>query len=152
MRPPTDRLDGRARAWRIVAIAVLAAGFLGGTTIGDDHWWPFSPWRMFSTSTPVTGSVDSTFIEVRTLRDPTWTQAPLTPASVGLNRAEVEGRFDAIEADPSLLGTLADSHARLRPDDPPWTGVRVTVRHFAIIDGLATGRHTDEVVASWEAP
>lgn len=149
---PPERLTGSARAWRIVVITALAVGFLGGTTIGDDDWWPFSPWRMFSTSTPVTGSVAAAFIEVRTTRERAWTPAPLMPSSVGLNRAEIEGRLDAIRADPSLLATLAASHARLCPDDPPWTGVRVALRHSAIVDGRATGRHTDVVLATWEAP
>ena len=75
--------------------------------------------------------------------------APLTPANVGLNRAEVEGRLDLIKGDPSVLGTLAASHGRLRPEQEPWIGIRVVIRRFLLKDGALTGESRDETVAEW---
>ncbi len=49
--PEIVRLPVIARAWRIALLALLTAGFLAGSAVGQDDWWPFSPWRMFSTST-----------------------------------------------------------------------------------------------------
>jgi len=151
---------GRAGvAWRTALVAVLAALFLAGTLVGDDHWWPFGPWRMFSTSQAPTGAVVYMSIEVRsdTSADRVpgetddWRPAPITLESVGLNRAEVEGRIPRIVADPDLLGTLARSHARLRPQDAPWTGVRLVRNAAVIVDRRPTGETRRTVLATWEA-
>ncbi|MGL4178841.1 MAG: hypothetical protein ACRCSN_22530 [Dermatophilaceae bacterium] len=147
----TVRLGSVARAWRTLVVAALAVGFTAGSLVGDDHWWPFAPWRMFSTSTPPGGAVVYLSIEVRTDRDSSWRPAGITPETVGLNRAEVEGRVLQIVADPSMLGTLAGAHARLRPDDPRWSGVRL-VRNAAVLDGRApTGEVRRTVLATWSA-
>lgn len=145
-------LGPRAKSWRAVLVLLLAAGFLGGTSLGDDHWWPFSPWRMFSTSTDPNTAVASTLIEVRTAAEPqTWAPAPLTPSSVGLNRAEIEGRLDLIRDDPHVLASLAASHARLRPADPAWLGIRVVIRRHLLSNGSPTGEVRDQTVAQWDA-
>ncbi|MGL5863990.1 MAG: hypothetical protein ACRCY9_22335 [Phycicoccus sp.] len=145
------RLGPVARAWRAVVVVVLAVGFAAGSLVGDDHWWPFAPWRMFSTSTPPGGAVVFMSIEVRTGVGAPWRPAGITPETVGLNRAEVEGRIPQIVADPSMLGTLAGSHARLRPDDPRWSGVRL-VRNAAVLEGRApTGEVRQTVLATWTA-
>ncbi|MEI2777566.1 MAG: hypothetical protein V9G19_16640 [Tetrasphaera sp.] len=138
------------KAWRTLVLLALAALFLGGTFVGDDHWWPFSPWRMFSTSTGPNASVRSTLIEVRDAAAPaTWRAAPIEPDSVGLNRAEVEGRLDHIQGRPDMLATLAASHSRLEPDEPAWIGIRVVVRHYLLRDGALTGEHRDQLIAQW---
>jgi hypothetical protein len=152
--PPKDviRLPLVGRAWRALLLLVLTSLFLGGTAVGQDDWWPFSPWRMFSTSTSPSGSVNSLRIEAQIGNDPTWQLAPLVPSSVGLNRAEVEGRIPQITADPTILGTLARSHAELRPDEPPWRAVRV-VRHEVLLQGgVPTGEIRDTELAQWNAP
>jgi hypothetical protein len=76
----------------------------------------------------------------------------LTPPNVGLNRAEIEGRIPQIEADPSRLGTLAASHAELRPDAPAWTALRVVRRLIVVVDRKPTGEVRTEVLAEWRAP
>ncbi|MGL5816251.1 MAG: hypothetical protein ACRCYR_01705 [Phycicoccus sp.] len=145
------RLGAVARAWRTLVVVALAVGFAAGSLVGDDHWWPFAPWRMFSTSTAPGGAVVYMSIEVRTDRGAPWRPAGITPETVGLNRAEVEGRIPQIIADPSMLGTLAGAHARLRPDDPRWSGVRL-VRNAAVLDGRSpTGEVRQTVLATWSA-
>jgi hypothetical protein len=144
------RLRPAARAWRAAVVVALTLLFCAGSVVGDDHWWPFSPWRMFSTSQAATGSVWSTGIEVRTADAPEqWAPASLTPENVGLNRAEIEGRIPQIEGDPSRLGTLARSHARLRPDAPAWVGLRVVRHKIVVVDRVPTGEVETEVVAEW---
>lgn len=146
------RLGAPARAWRVAVVVLLAAGFCAGSLVGDDHWWPFSPWRMFSTSQAATGAVWSTGIEVQTADAPgEWVPAPLTPGNTGLNRAEIEGRIPQIQADPSRLGTLAASHAKLRPDAPAWTALRVVRRQIVVVDRRPTGEVRSEVLAEWSA-
>ncbi len=150
--PAVDVLGAGSRAWRVVVLAALTAVFVAGSVVGQDDWWPFSPWRMFSTSQAPTGAVVAMAIEVRTGTDPTWVVAPLTPESVGLNRAEVEGRSGRIAADPSLLATLAASHARLRPSAPAWTAVRLMRRETVVVDRRPTGEMRTTEVARWAAP
>ena len=78
------RLGTLSRTWRAAVLLVLAGLFCAGSLVGDDPWWPFGPWRMFSTSQAATGSVISTGIEVQTARAPgDWVPAPLTPENVG---------------------------------------------------------------------
>ena len=147
------RLSAVARTWRTLVVLTLTALFCAGSLVGDDHWWPFSPWRMFSTSQAATGSVISTGIEVQTADAPgEWVRAPLTPENVGLNRAEIEGRIPQIVADPSRLGTLATSHAELRPDSAAWTALRVVRRQIVVVDRKPTGEVRTQVLAEWRAP
>ncbi|MGA8977523.1 MAG: hypothetical protein WB473_00235 [Pedococcus sp.] len=153
MEPGAVRLGTAARTWRAVVVLGLVVLFCAGSLVGNDHWWPFSPWRMFSTSQAATGAVWSTGIEVQTADAPgTWVSAPLTPGNTGLNRAEIEGRIPQIEADPARLGTLARSHAQLRPNAPAWTALRVVSRQIVVVDRKPTGEVRTQVRAQWEAP
>jgi hypothetical protein len=142
-------LSWTGRAWRSLLLLALAALFLAGTAVGQDDWWPFGPWRMFAASTSPSGSVHSLRIEVQEGTDPAWRPADLEPSSVGLNRAEVEGRVPALTADPELLGTLAVAHSRLRPEQPAWRAIRVVDRQILLSDGTPTGEVRDTVLADW---
>lgn len=151
--PGTVRLSGVGKSWRAILTVVLVGLFCAGSLVGNDHWWPFSPWRMFATSQAATGSVWSTGIEVRTADNPDqWVRAPLNPANVGVNRAEIEGRIPQIEADPARLGTLAESHSRLRPTSAQWLGLRVVRQKIIVVDRQPTGEIQSEVLAEWSAP
>lgn len=146
------RLGPLSRAWRAAVVLMLAGLFCAGSLVGDDPWWPFSPWRMFSTSQAATGSVISAGIEVQTARAPgMWVAAPLTPENVGLNRAEIEGRIPQIVGEPARLGTLAVSHSRLRPDEPAWTALRVVRREIVLEDRRPTGEVRQQTLAQWSA-
>lgn len=143
------RLSTRGRAWRATVAAMLTVGYLAGSLVGDDHWWPLGPWRMFSTSTSPNAAVTVSAIQVQVAGDPTWLDTTLNPTNVGLNRAEVEGRQFQIEADPGMLGTLAEAHARLHPDDEPWTGARLVRRSTVLENRAPTGETRERVVAEW---
>ena len=69
----------------------------------------------------------------------------------GFGRAETEGRIPHIESDPARLGTLAASHAQLRPDAPEWTALRVVRRLIVVVDRKSTGEVRTEVLAEWRA-
>jgi hypothetical protein len=143
------RLGVPGRAWRAALVVLLTVGYLAGSLVGDDHWWPLAPWRMFSTSTSPDAAVTVSALQVRTAAEPVWRDTGLTPANVGLNRAEVEGRHNQILADPAMLETLAEAHARLRPADAPWTGVRLVRRSTVLADRAPTGETRERVVAEW---
>jgi hypothetical protein len=143
----------RLRPWAkvtLVAFLLAVTGlFFAGTTVGNDNWWPFGPWRMYSTSTPPSGSVVALKIEVLEGTDPTWQPANLTPRSVGLNRAEIEGRVPQLTANPSILATLIRSHARLRPHDQPWHAIRVVRSEVLLSNGALTGKTRDTTLVTW---
>ncbi|HSK55608.1 MAG TPA: hypothetical protein VK908_10145 [Jiangellales bacterium] len=145
-------LGRRARAWRLALAACLAVGYLAGTLVGDDHWWPLAPWRMYSTSTAPTGAVSVPVLQVQGMEDETWRDTPLRPRNIGLSRAELEGRQDVVLRDPAVLATIAATHARLDPDDPPWTGVRLVRRSTVIEDRSPTGAVRERVLAEWTVP
>jgi hypothetical protein len=141
---------GRAgRTWRLAVAALLVAGYLAGTLVGDDHWWPLAPWRMYSTATAPTGAVSVPILQVQVLGDETWRDTPLRPRNIGLSRAELEGRQDVVLRDPAVLATIAATHARLDPDDRPWTGVRLVRRSTVIEDRSPTGEVRERVLAEW---
>jgi len=145
------RLGPLARGWRVAVAAALAGGYLAGSLVGQDSWWPFGPWRMFATSTAPTGDVTVLALQVAAAADPAWRDSALTPADIGLNRAEVEGRQVELAADPRILRTLASAHARLHPRDPAWTGIRLVRRATVLRDGRPTGELRESVLVQWTA-
>lgn len=149
--PHRVRLRRRGRAWRAALVCLLTVGYVSGSLVGDDHWWPLGPWRMFSTSTSPNAAVTVSALQVQVAGDPAWVDTGLNPPNVGLNRAEVEGRQNQILADPAMLATLAEAHARLDPDDEPWTGVRLVRRSTVLENRVPTGETRERVVAEWTA-
>ena len=147
-----EQLGRIGRTWRVVLVAVLAVLFVLGSTVGDDHWWPFAPWRMFSTSTNPNRAVVSTVMEVRTDAHPdVWNRHAIRLRDVGLNRAEIEGRLARIREDPTMLATIAEAHERLRPERSRWLGIRFVFERHLLEGGKPTGEITREVVATWES-
>ncbi|GLY17365.1 hypothetical protein Kisp01_43800 [Kineosporia sp. NBRC 101677] len=143
------RLGRPAKALLATTLAVVSALFLGGTFVGTDAWWPFAPWKMYSTSTAPSGPVGSTRIEIQENGSGPWQPASLHPDTVGLNRAEVEGRMPLIQQDPSVLGTLLESHAELQPDAPRWTAIRIVRSDVLLENGRRTGETRDTTLAVW---
>jgi hypothetical protein len=129
----------------------MAAALTVGTVWGDDDDFPFGPLRMYSTSSPPNGGVTELAIEARVGNAP-YDRAALSPANVGMNRAEVEGQVPKIVADPAILGTLAAAHARLKPHQPDWTAVRLVRRRHILVDRKPTGQVDVTVVAEWVRP
>ncbi len=146
-----DRCPPQRRAAQTVFTLAVAVLLGLGAVVGDDHWYPVGPFRMFSTATPPDGHVSAMSLEVR-VGDDAWERTALSPRNVGVNRAEVEGRVPQIIADPTLLRDLADAHARMHPADAPWTGVRIVRNRTLIIDSQPTGTVETEVVSTWTAP
>lgn len=149
--PAADRCPPRRRAVQTLVTLALAVLLGLGTVVGDDHWYPVGPFRMYSTATKPDGFVVAMSLQVRA-EDGVWVPISLTPRNVGVNRAEVEGRIGAIVADPTLLRDLAEAHARMHPDDPLWTGVRLVSNRTAIKDSRPTGAVETAVVSTWTAP
>lgn len=142
-------LTSAGRRARVAITLVLAALTLAGTLVGQDDDFPFGPFRMYSTRDDPDGTVVSTRVEAR---DATGRLRTVDERSTGLRRAEVEGQVRRFVADPALLGALARAHRRLRPDEPPFTEVRVVERVYELRDSRPTGQESERVVVTWRAP
>lgn len=146
----TVQLGIGGRTWRAIVMVAVMTLFILGSLIGNDHWWPFSPWRMFATATKPTGAVSVMAIEVQKSEDGKWTPVPINPWIMGVNRAEVEGQVPQTIDDPDRLGTLAETHSKLKPNEAEWVGVRMVRRSSVIEDGEPTGELRTTVQATWQ--
>jgi hypothetical protein len=137
-------------AIRVAATVMGLALITAGTVWGQDDHFPFGPFRMYATSNSPDGPINVVRIESYTEADG-WRRASLTPASVGMNPAEVEGQLPRFVDQPDLLGKLAATHARLQPDDEPWTAMRLVRRQYVLVDREPTDIR-ESVIAEWSAP
>ena len=142
-------LSDTGRRVRVPVTLLLAVLTLAGTAVGQDDDFPFGPFRMYSTRDDPDGTVVSTRVEAR---DATGRLRTVDERSTGLRRAEVEGQVRRFVADPELLGALSRAHERLRPDEAPFTEVRVVERVYQLRDSRPTGEQTERVVVVWRAP
>jgi hypothetical protein len=51
--------------------------------------------------------------------------------------------------DPDMLGTLARSHAKLRPHEAPWSAVRVVRTQVMLAGGTPTGEVRRSTLVAW---
>ena len=143
------RLGPAARAARLAAALVVLVLMLTGTVQGDDDAFPFGPFRMYSTRADPDQPVISTRVVGLTAAGE---EIRLSGGQVGLRRAEFEGQIPRIEADPELLGLLADSYAEKHPDAEEIVEVQVIQRRIELEDGQPTGVWTDRVLIDHDLP
>jgi hypothetical protein len=143
------RLGSAARLVRLVAATAVLVLVLAGTVWGDDDAFPFGPFRMYSTRADPNQPVISTRVVGLTAAGE---EVRLSGGQVGLRRAEFEGQLPRIEADPELLGLLAESYALANPDAEELVEVQVVQRRFELVDGQPTDAFTDRVVVEHELP
>ena len=143
-----DRKLGRiGLTWRIVAAVAGILLVAWGTFLGNDVYWPFAPMSQYAFRVGHDDSILSTYLQARTATG-RLIVVPISPPSLDIARAEVEGQLPAIERDPTLLRDLIAPYARLHPGQPAltqaWLKQRVTVLH----DGRAAGGY-DQTLVGW---
>ena len=151
MNAEAGGLTAGGRKARSAAAALLVAALVASALVGVDDWFPLAPFRMYSTANSPNGEIAVVGLEVL---EPggEWRRVALRPSTVGVSVAEVEGQLPRLVGDPELIGLLADAHARLHPDAPPWEGVRLLRLAQPLRDGAPEGERTREVLAEWTAP
>lgn len=133
------------RTARLAGTAIVLGLLLIGTFWGDDDHFPFGPFRMYSTTNELNGTVNAIrFRAVNAEGD------AIEPRSqhFGLRPAEINGQVARIRRDPALLANLAETYQRLHPDRPPL--VEIQLRYG--LHQLSNGRpiaYTEEEVATW---
>ncbi len=149
---PASSGDGEAlprvgRVWRLAAVTVVALLLAYGTVRGTDDLFPFGPFVMYAFSVPSDGEIRSTWVEAD-LATGRRVQVPLSPAGVGLRRAEIEGQLPRIVRQPSRLQALAVAHHRLHPREPGYSRLYVLTRVTRLHQGVAAGSSV-KVTSQW---
>ena len=126
------------RRVRLAAVTVVFGVLLAGNVWGDDHHFPFGPFRMYATSGRPNGAVRTPALVG--VRD--GTAFRINPQSFGLRRAELEGQVNRFK-DPDLLDQLAAAYGE------PLDELRLVTVIRRIRDSHSVGESTHEVVAVW---
>ncbi len=140
--PPVRALSRRSRVSRLVAAAAVLALLTTGTLVGQDHDFPFGPFRMYATRDDPNGTVIQAVVLARTAGGRT---VDVTDTSGAPRRAELEGRLSTFELNPSLFNALGPAYVHAAPDVVTVTLVR---REFRLRHGRNAGT-VDVRLASW---
>ncbi|MEW1958893.1 hypothetical protein [Kineococcus sp. NPDC059986] len=143
-------LSPRSVAWRVAALGAGVAVLLGGQLADTNDWFPLGSLSQYATPRPADGSVVSTSLEGTTV-DGRTVPVPLSPAAVGLSRAELEGQGQRIIADPALLGDIARSRAALHPGADRLRQLRLVRSEQQMRDARLVGPTEVRVLATWTA-
>ena len=135
----------RGRLARSVATAVVALLLLAGTFKGDDDHFPFGPFRMYSTTNELDGTVNAIRFEARNAAGEF-----LEPRAqdFGLRPAEINGQVARIRRDPSLLAHLATAYERIHPDRAPLEEIQVKYGLHQLSNGRPVS-YSEQEVATW---
>lgn len=136
------------RRLALLALLVVAALLLVGSLKGDDDAFPFGPFRMYSTANAPGGTITSITLEKRLDGATAWTR--VTDGQIGMRRAEYEGQWRAIVADPSKLGDLAATYDGRHPGRAAVTDVRL-VRTTSQLVNRQVSASSREILATWTA-
>jgi hypothetical protein len=139
------RVTSTGKSLRLSGTALVMALLLAGTFFGDDDHFPFGPFRMYSTTNELDGTVNT--IRFRAVNAEGETVEPRSQ-DFGLRPAEINGQVARIRRQPELLSRLAETYGRLHPDRPPL--VEIELRYG--LHQLSNGRpiaYSEEEVATW---
>lgn len=137
-------MTAAGRNLRLAATSAVLALVLAGSLWGSDDDFPFGPFRMFARSGKADGVVSVPqlvgVVDGRTFR--------ITPESVNIRRAEIEGQFNRFR-EPALLESLARTYIT---EGHELDELRLVLRRRRIEDGRRVGPSTGRIVARWTAP
>lgn len=144
--PAVSGLPRRARTVRLVATAVVLALLTTGTLVGQDHDFPFGPFRMYATRDDPNAAVIQAVVLARTVDGVTH---DVTDTSAAPRRAELEGRLSVFAAHPDQFTAFAAVYAR---DGGVADVATVTLvqREYRLRDGRQAGT-VDVPLATWTA-
>jgi hypothetical protein len=138
-------LSRTARTARLGLAAAVVAVTLFGTVHGQDDWFPFGPFRMYSTRDNPDAPVKSTLMQGVT---PAGRRITINGTETGLRRAEVEGQLGRFEQHPELLATIANAYQH-RHSGQRLSAIEIVVRDYGLHGGAANGAYTQKLLARW---
>jgi hypothetical protein len=134
------------RAVRIAISMVVLALVTATTFWGGDDFFPFAPFKMYSSSMELDGWAGSTRVEAVNEEGERFS---LTEAATGFRRAELEGQKSRFVEDPTLLEYIAQAYENTNPDKPEIVTVEIIERRYRLEDGHQTGEVTEVVEATY---
>ncbi len=145
MRP----LGTWSKTWRILVVLLGIALVVNGSLRESDDVWPFGPMSQYAFSPKDGDSIVITRVD-GLLSDGRRIDLPLSVESAGIGRAEIEARISAIEADPSLLRSVAEGWSS-RHDGQTLLQVWL-VQDVTVLVDRRKGPTTVVELATWRVP
>ena len=140
--PAVRGLSRRSRVSRLAAAGVVFALLTTGTLVGQDHDFPFGPFRMYATRDDPNGTVVQAVVLARTADGRT---VDVTDTAGAPRRSELEGRLSTFEQDPALFDPLGPAYVHAAADV---VSVSLVRREFRLSDGRRAAT-VDVPVATW---
>ena len=144
---PTSRAS---LLWRVLVALVGIGLLLNGSLRMSDDVWPFGPLSQYAFSPPDDATIVITRVEGE-FADGRRADLPLNVRTVGISRAEIEARIPVIEADPSLLRSVADGWSRRHPDAPALQRLWLVQDETRLVQGRPSPARLLEL-ATWTVP
>ena len=123
----------------------MTAALLAGTAWGDDDHFPFGPFRMYSTTNELDGTVNA--IRFRATNADGEVLEPRSQ-QFGMRPAEINGQVGRFRRDPALMAHLAAAYSRLHPEAPPLVEIELRYGLHQLRDGRPVS-FSEEEVATW---
>ena len=135
-------MTAAGRRVRLGAAAVVLALLLAGNLWGEDHHFPFGPFRMYATSGRPNGAVRTPSL-VGVIDGDAFR---INPQSLGIRRAELEGQVNRFQK-PGLLAAIAAEYEEETGRSLDELRLLTVVRRLR--DSRPTGTSESEVVEVW---
>ncbi|MQM26835.1 hypothetical protein [Glycomyces albidus] len=143
----TERpLSRTGKAVRVAAAVAMVLALMATSVWGEDDYFPFAPFKMYSRATDPDGWVKSTGV---ILIDAEGERIAISDYDTGFRRAELEGQLPRFREDPGLLAYIAEAYEAAHPGEPEIVAAEIIVKRYELVDGARTGEETEETVAVW---
>ncbi len=146
---PPDRLSRRGLAWRLTGVVVCTVVLIAAQLIDTDDYFPLGSLSQYGAPKDLGGTVRSVYLEARFPGDQEPRVLGLSHSSTGVARGEIEGQLGRFVDDPSLLQSIADAHAELRPDRPQPEVLYLRRSVHQLQDGHVVGDPEILTLAEW---
>ena len=137
-------------AWRIVIPAVAFVILTCGQFLNTNDFFPLGSLTQYATAKDLNGTVNSTCIEAQFPDEEEPRRLGFNAATVGIERGDVESQLDRVIAHPELMQSMADSYARLHPNEPKPETMILCRTTTQLQNGLAIGEPEQTTLATWE--
>lgn len=146
---PPDRLSRRGLGWRFSAVVACLAVLIAAQLVDTDDYFPLGSLSQYGAPKDLNGTVRSVYLEARFPGEREPRELGLSHGSTGVARGEIEGQLGRFIDDPSLLQSIADAHAELRPDRPQPEVLYLRRSVQQLEDGHAVGDPAILTLAEW---
>lgn len=145
-----SRLSRTGLVWRLGVTALALGVLVAGQVQDTDDYFPLGSLSQYGAPKDLNGTVRSVYLEGLLPGESDPVVIGLSHASTGVARGEIEGQLGRFVDDPSLLQSIADAYARLRPERPQPEVLYLRRSVTQLQDGHAVGEPEILTLATWE--